>query len=119
MAPTSSPTHPQARPRHLSAQAPSTDDCTPGRSESLADVIEWLFVVFEQRLGLTKVLETVHECCRELAIDLNPAGLDRLEPIAHRRLSAMAAALGPASQSPGFSWPIITARPITGNGLCR
>ena len=94
----------QNPPWHLSVQPPSdAADCAPGRSESLADVIEWLFVVFEQRLGLTKVVETVHDCCRELNIDSDPAALHRLETIAHRRLSAIAAALGPTGASPAVS----------------
>ncbi len=72
----------------------------PGRSESLADIIEWLFLVFEERLGLTTVLEAVHQCCRELDIDADTTALDRLERVAFERLTALAAAKGVAPTSP-------------------
>jgi hypothetical protein len=62
----------------------------PDHAESVADIVEWLFLVFERRLGLSTVLATVHDCCRELDIDLDAAGLKRLERTAHRRLNVLA-----------------------------
>lgn len=82
------------------APADLTLEPGPGQAESLADIIEWLFLVFEGRLGLTAVLAIVEQCCRELDVDADTTALARLERIAYERLAALANEKGIAPTSP-------------------
>ena len=60
--------------------------------ESLADVVEHLFAVFESRLSLPTIVSVVRRCRRELDIVHGPSVPEFVERLAHQRLLDLLAA---------------------------
>lgn len=80
-------------------QAPRADvgQASSNGDDSLADVVEHLFAVFESRLPLPSIVAVVRRCRGELEITSGPPARRRLEQLAHRRLLALT---GTASETP-------------------
>ncbi len=78
---------------NLSWATPSEQDsgAVGLHAESVADVIERLFVVFGPRLGLSTVVQVVRDCRRDLDIVSGPQLPELLERLAHQRLSNLIA----------------------------
>jgi hypothetical protein len=104
----------QLRPADTTAwEIPSTGDERPGRAETLADIIEWLFIAFESRLGLTTIVACVHDCCRELDVDAGTTSLSRVEQRAFRRLTDLAELADP---TPEATHPATATSPVSRTG---
>lgn len=71
------------------------DAATSPLEESLADVVERMFGIFESRLSLPTIVRVVRRCRRELDIEGGPG----LAELAHERLDGLAYGLTPRRQA--------------------
>ncbi len=71
----------------------------PADGDSLADVVERMFAVFESQLSLSTIVRVVRRCRRELDIAPGPPVAGRLEERARQRLTDLAVLQG-ASLAP-------------------